>query len=106
MALPIISLKDHALNRWTHASRVEGGWNESFSPGQQACREEELDCLLHDIDGGHNAGRSAPNERILRLISVRSRVQKSVVQLLHSFGCVIDDEMEGSFSEVTDRFIR
>ena len=49
---------------------------------------------------------AVPADKKRRLIAVRSRIQKSVIQLLHSFDCVVDDEMEKSFSRVTDEFIR
>jgi len=61
---------------------------------------------MNQADNSATAFKATANEKKKRLIAVRGRVQKSIVQLLHSFDCVIDNEMEQSFSSVTDEFIR
>jgi len=78
---------------------------QAYSGEDQISKEVELDRLVGDIDASAFEASASPLETKRRLKSVRSRVQKSIVPMLHSFGCNIGPEMQESLSRVTDEFI-
>jgi hypothetical protein len=106
VSLHIESLKERALGLWHEPPPEYPRIGSGYSVGQQIQREEQVDCLMQTTEGSVSELRTLPGQRRRDLSAARSRIQKSIVQLLHSFECVIDDEMERSFSEVTDEFIR
>jgi len=73
---------------------------------EQSAKEYEVDRLMGDVDATLKKFPDKFNRlRKAQCIDVRSRIQKAIVQLLHTFGCVIDETMETQFSSVTDEFI-
>jgi hypothetical protein len=105
MQLPIEALKADSLRMWQTLPRTLMFNELSYEREDQISKEIELDLLLGDVDtSAFNVGAS-PGATKRQLISVRSRVQKSIVPMLHSFGCNISNQMQESLSRVTDEFI-
>ncbi len=62
---------------------------------------------MDDVDSEVRRARQHSNRSTKRrFVEIRGRIQRAIVQLLHSFDCVIDPAMETRFSSVTDEFIR
>ena len=106
MPLPLESLKRSALELWHDTPAEHPRASTTYSALQQIQKEQEVDRLMKKTDESVGDMRSLKGEKKTRLLAVRSRIQQSIIQLLHSFDCVIDDDMEKSFSGVTDEFIR
>lgn len=106
MDLRISSLKENTINFWNNTPLENPAGSRLFSKAEQLGKELELDRLMDNLQEARSSVRRSSHDKTTKLVAVRSRVQKSIVQLLHSFDCVIDDEMENSFSHVTDEFIQ
>ena len=107
MRTTIDTLKTDAFDLWTRSLTHVPRRNHSYSAEQQLQKEAEIDRLMREVDTTasivRNQGKYIEKKRRLE---VRSRIQRAIVQLLHSFDCIIDDEMELKFSAVTDEFVR
>lgn len=103
----IDALKTGSLDLWTRSSTHIPQRNHSYTAEQQLQKEVEIDRLMREVDTTASIIRKQGKciEKKNRL-EVRSRIQRAIVQLLHSFDCIIDDEMEMKFSAVTDEFVR
>ncbi len=106
MRLPIETLKRDSLDIWHATSSGSPDLGPGFSTKERLHKEEEIDLLMDQTDRSIRDVKNASAEVRQRLVAVRGRVQKSMIQLLHGFECVIDDEMERSFSRAMDDFIR
>jgi hypothetical protein len=105
--LSIDALKTDSLNVWNSSSSTFPETKRCYTADQQLRKEAEVDCLMHDVDADVSSIPQIANRRgKRRCLEVRGRIQRAIVQLLHSFDCVIDDDMETRFSFVTDEFIR
>jgi hypothetical protein len=103
MSLPLQYLKDDIARCWNSASdRLLPAW-KVYPPAEQLRKEREIDHRMKDADVSAREG-AQPGKK--HLVATRRRLQKSIVQFLHSFDCAIGEEMEGSFSLATDDFIR
>ncbi len=102
----IPAFKKDSLDLWKSCPIRFSPDGRRYSREQQLLKEDEVDRLMNDVDACTDAFRRA-GERIgkKRFLELRARIQKAIVQLLHSFDCVIDQKMESSFSDVTDKFI-
>jgi len=103
----IDTLKTDAFDLWTGSSTHVPLRNHSYTAERQLQKEAEIDRLMREVE----TTASIINEQGKRIkkrrgFEVRSRIQRAIVQLLHSFDCIIDDDMETRFSAVTDEFIR
>ncbi len=100
MRLSIESLRADSLALW-HAPYFSPP-ESRFSVREQSEREAEVDRLMREADlNSPDIGRES-----VRRTDVRSRIQRAVVELLHSFDCPIDDSLQTEFSGVLDEFIR
>lgn len=106
MPMPLEALKQDSLNIWRAALPGSPDLGVLFSRGEQVHKEQEVDSLMDQTDRSIGDLSAASANIKQRLLAVRGRVQQSMIQLLHSFDCVIDGDMERSFSEATDDFIR
>jgi hypothetical protein len=106
MHLDIERLKYNAVRSWKNLSPEYRRCGTSYSTKEQVQREAEVQRLTTETDATIKAMNGGSFNPKRKLLSVRSRIQKSVVQLLHCFDCVIDNETEQCFSSVIDDFIR
>ena len=106
MPLLVESFKKSALESWNNTAPEYFPSGTSYSIEQQMQKEHEVDRLMHSTEEYVGGMESSPIDTRRKLLSVRSRIQKAIVQLLHSFDCAIEDEMERSFSAVMDDFIK
>ena len=107
MRTTIDTLKTDSFDLWTRSSTHVPQRNHSYTAEQQLQKEAEIDRLMRDVDTTASIIRKQ-GKRIEKKnrLEVRSRIQRAIVQLLHSFDCIIDEEMELKFSAVTDEFVR
>jgi hypothetical protein len=105
MHLPIEALKSDSLDLWHGVSAVSPTLNSCYTIDDQVLKEAEVERLMRDVDASIDELKASGRAVRRRATGIRSRIQRSIVQLLHSFDCVIDVDMEQSFSRVTDEFI-
>ena len=100
-------LKKDALDLWNRSSIHVPQRNHFYTTERQLQKEAEIDRLMREVDTTASIiGKRGKCIEKKRCLEVRSRIQRAIIQLLHSFDCIIDDEMELRFSAVTDEFIR
>ena len=105
MNLSVETLKSDALDLWRAASTGSPAPDSCYTVDQQVQKEAEVDRLMRDVDISIDKLKRSGYALRKENAGIRSRIQRSIVQLLHSFDCVIDPEMERSFSIVTGEFI-
>jgi hypothetical protein len=101
----IEALKSDSLDLWRGVSTVGPAFNHCYTIDEQIRKEAEVDRLMRDVDATMKELKASGRAVRRQAAGVLSRVQRSIVQLLHSFDCVIEADMEQSFSIVTDEFI-
>ncbi len=107
MSLPLNALISDSLLLWNAQSGFGLPPACTYTSGQRLRKEFEIDGLMHDVDTAAAAVREHGREMSeSERGAVRSRIRRAVVQMMHTFDCVIDDEMEERFGDVTDEFVR
>ncbi|MBI4811078.1 MAG: hypothetical protein HY800_06515 [Ignavibacteriales bacterium] len=98
-------MKSDSLTLWQSVPSDFPKLDNCYTIDQQLQKEAEVDRLMHDVDVSLERLKASGRAVRRETAEVRSRIQRSIVQLLHTFDCVIDIEMEQSFSKVIDEFI-
>lgn len=100
-------LKSDSLTLWNTTPPNRVPLNTISTLTRQLQKEAEVDNLMENVDSVvHRARGRAKRPGKKECLEIRNRIQQAIVQLLHSFDCVIDTTMETEFSAVTDDFIR
>jgi hypothetical protein len=101
------ALKADSFDVWSRALSIIPAASHHYITDEQLQKETEVDRLMRAVDADLEAtARQAKHLGRKPRHGVRERIQRAIVQLLHTFDCAIDAEMERRFSAVTDDFIR
>jgi hypothetical protein len=106
MSLILGHLQQKAMRSWERTAGRRYRSGTAYPPAWQEEKEAEVEALLEEAETCIRDAERRGYDKTNKMISLRSRIQKAVVQLLHSFDCVIGERMEHHVSEVTDEFIR
>jgi len=102
----IQNLKDRSLRLWSETSSEFPDTDVRYSAGQQIQKEKNIDRLMQCMDDSTQVMKTSKDDKNGKSDEAKSQIQNSIIKLLHSFDCPIDDKMEKRFFKTTDDFIK